>query len=225
MPTIAIVGAGPGLGLSIARRFGQQGFKVALISRNQDKLTGLAQQLTEEGIEAAGFAADILDRPSVVEAFRRIQQRFGPVDVLEFSPAPGHDPKDSRHAIASALEVTVENIQPQIDYYVHGAVTAVQQVLPDMIERGTGTLLFTTGASSAMVFPQMGNVGIAAAGLRNWVLSLNATLAGKGVYAAHVPLATFIGQGGPETQPEAISEVYWDLYTKRDEAERLYSTF
>ncbi|WP_131767586.1 SDR family NAD(P)-dependent oxidoreductase [Candidatus Protofrankia californiensis] len=223
MSTIAIVGAGPGLGLSIARRFGKEGFTVALVSRSQGRLDDLVGQLEKDGITAAGFAADILDRPALTGALHRATERFGPVDVLEFSPAP-KQADDPALTPVSALEVNVENIQQQIDYYVYGAVTAVQAVLPAMIERGSGTLLFTTGASSALVFPQMGNVGIASGALRNWVLALNATLADKGVYATHVPLATWIGQGGPETQPDTIAETYWDLYIKRDEAERLYST-
>jgi hypothetical protein len=67
-------------------------------------------------------------------------------------------------------------------------------------------------------------IGIGAAGLRNYVLALNAALAGKGGYAAHVPLATWIGSGGPETQPDTVAGIYWELYTSRDQAERLYST-
>ncbi|MEV4229069.1 SDR family NAD(P)-dependent oxidoreductase, partial [Streptomyces bobili] len=51
MPVIAVIGAGPGLGLSIARRFGKEGFQVALVSRTQDKLDALAARLAEEGIE------------------------------------------------------------------------------------------------------------------------------------------------------------------------------
>jgi NAD(P)-dependent dehydrogenase (short-subunit alcohol dehydrogenase family) len=110
MPLIAIVGAGPGLGLSIARRFGREGFAVALISRTQSRLDEMA----------AGLA--------------------------------GH------------------------------------------------------------------------AGLRNYVMALNAALAGRGVYAAHVPLATFIGSGRQETYPDTIAGLYWDLHVSRDQAERLYST-
>ncbi len=53
MPTIAIVGAGPGLGLAIARTFGREGFSVALIARTQDKLDRLAADLGAEGITAA----------------------------------------------------------------------------------------------------------------------------------------------------------------------------
>jgi len=72
--------------------------------------------------------------------------------------------------------------------------------------------------------PPMGNVGIAGAGLRNHVLALNAALADSGVYAAHVPLATFIGTGGPESKPDTIADLYWDLHVSRDQPERLYST-
>jgi NADP-dependent 3-hydroxy acid dehydrogenase YdfG len=69
--------------------------------------------------------------------------------------------------LAGALEVTVDNLQPQFEFYVYGAITAVQPVLPDMIEQGRGSLLFTTGASSFKPFPAMGNVGIAGAALRS----------------------------------------------------------
>jgi len=78
MPTIAIAGAGPGLGLSIAKVFGRNGFCVALVSRTQDKLDRLAAELGESGIDTAGFAADIMDRPSLVAAFTRIKESSAP---------------------------------------------------------------------------------------------------------------------------------------------------
>jgi NADP-dependent 3-hydroxy acid dehydrogenase YdfG len=222
MPAIAIVGAGPGLGQAIARRFGREGFKVALIARTKSKLDALAAELAADGIEAAGFVGDVLDRPSLRAALAAAGERFGGIDVLEYSPAPGGEPQDLERA--DVTQVTVENIQPQVEYYAYGGVTAAQAVLPGMLERGSGTLLFTTGASSLLVFPVMGNIGIGAAALRNYALALNAALADKGVYAAHVPLATWIGSGGPETQPDTIAEIYWELHTSRDQAERLYNT-
>lgn len=181
MPVIAIVGAGPSLGLSIARRFGRAGFAVALISRSAANLGTLTAELQRTGIEAAGFEADVRDRPALTGALAAAARRLGPVDVLEYSPAP------------------------------HGAPP------------GHGTLLFTTGASSAVTMPPMGNVGIAGAGLRNYALALHAALAGRGVYVAHVPLAVYIGSGGPQTQPDTIADLYWDLYLTRDQPERLYS--
>ena len=61
MPTIAIVGAGPGLGLAIARTFGSRGFDVALISRSREKLESLVTELAQDGITAAAFPADVRD--------------------------------------------------------------------------------------------------------------------------------------------------------------------
>jgi NAD(P)-dependent dehydrogenase (short-subunit alcohol dehydrogenase family) len=224
VPTIAIVGAGPGLGLSIANVFGRNGFAVALVARSQERLDGLAAQLGESGIDAAGFAADVMDRSSLTAAFARIKARFGGVDVLEYSPAP-HNPVPGI-TTAGPLDVTVDNVQPQLDYYLYGAMTAARQVLPDMIERRSGTLLFTTGASSvdpSVAPPEFGNIAVAGAALRAWVLTLHQALADKSVYAAHVPLAVWIGSGGPQTQADTIAQHYWDLHTKRDGAEHLYA--
>jgi short-subunit dehydrogenase len=219
--TIAIVGAGSGLGLSIAEQFGSRGFHVALVARSQDKVDRLARQLGERGIEAAGFPADVMDRPTLVAAFDRIKERFGPVDVLEYSPAP-HAPVPGI-TMAGPLEVTVENLQPQIDYYLYGAITATQQVLPDMLTAGSGTLLFTTGAGSITPSPMMGNVNAAAAALRNWVLNLHSALAGTGVYAAHLAINAWIGSGAPAAEAAAIAPTYWDLYSTRDRPEHIYT--
>jgi NAD(P)-dependent dehydrogenase (short-subunit alcohol dehydrogenase family) len=220
MPTIAIVGAGPGLGLSIAKVFGAQGFSVALVARTQSKVDDLAALLAEQGVEAAGFAADILDVGSIEAAFGRIVDRFGDVDVLEFSPAP-HTPGPGTE-MTDVLATTPESVQPQVDFYLYGALRVARQVLPAMLDRGAGTLLFTTGGGSVSPVPMMGNVNAAAAALRNWILNLHPVVAERGVYAAHVAISAWIGSGPPEAEPDAIARTYWDLYEQRTEAERHY---
>jgi NADP-dependent 3-hydroxy acid dehydrogenase YdfG len=221
MPTIAVVGAGPGLGVSIAKVFARKGFSVALLARSQERLEHLAAEVAESGVEAVGFAADVMDRPSLAAAFARIKARFGEIEVLEYSPA------HSSHGelMIAPLQATVDNIQPVLEYYLYGGLAAAHEVLPDMIKRGRGTLLFTTGGSSMepLAGPaEFGNVAIATAALRAWVLKLNQALAGSGVYAAHVPIFAWIGAGGPETQAGTIAQTYWDIYTKRDGAEHPY---
>jgi NAD(P)-dependent dehydrogenase (short-subunit alcohol dehydrogenase family) len=216
MPTITIVGAGPGMGLAIARTFGRQGFQVALLARTQRKLDGLVAQLGDEGIAAAGFAADVANRASLVTALAAVQQRFGQADVLEFSPA------DPSLPMAGPADVTIENLQPQLEFYLYGALTAVQQVLPAMQARGSGTLLFTTGGSSVYPNPIMGNIGIAGAGLRNWAHSLHTALAPAGIQVGHVAINAWIGHQ-PGAEPERIAPFYWELYTQRDQVERVFS--
>jgi NADP-dependent 3-hydroxy acid dehydrogenase YdfG len=83
--------AGSGLGPSIAKVFGRNGFSVALLARGQHKLNGPATQLSDIGIDAAGFVADVVDWPSRAAAFARTKDWFCGLDVLEYSAAP-HNP-------------------------------------------------------------------------------------------------------------------------------------
>ena len=82
-PTIAIVGAGPGLGRSIAKIFGGHGFTVALISRSKDKLDTLAAELTDSGITALGFPADVADHAALTAALRQAAAEFGRASCKE----------------------------------------------------------------------------------------------------------------------------------------------
>ncbi|MFI8252393.1 SDR family NAD(P)-dependent oxidoreductase [Streptomyces filamentosus] len=223
MPSIAIVGAGPGMGLAIARVFGSHGFDVALLARNRDKLDDLVGRLAAEGVTAAAFPADVLDHGALTQALQDAATRFGGIDVLEYSPggslastpltAPsGTGPSDVRWAM---------------DVLLHGALAATRVVLPAMREAGAGTLLYTNGAGSVDPDPVLGNLNAAQAALRNWVLGLHKELAGTGVQAAHVAIGAWIGTGGPPGVPaapaEEIASLYWDLHTQHDEAERVFT--
>ncbi|WP_205315029.1 hypothetical protein [Nonomuraea lactucae] len=93
-----------------------------------------------------------------------------------------------------------------------------------MIDRGSGTVLVSTGASSGpVIHPPFANIAAASGALRNWVLNLHAALEPRGVYAAHVAIATWIGQEGPASRPEVIAETYWELHRTRRGAELLYT--
>ncbi|MBZ9643624.1 SDR family oxidoreductase [Streptomyces sp. PSKA30] len=224
MPTLAIVGAGPGMGLAIARTFGSRGFDVALIARTKEKLQTLVDRLGREGITAAAFPADVMDRASLTDALDAAKARFGSIDVLEYSPAP-HSPVPGL-TTAAPSQATVDSLQPQIEYTLYGAVTAAQAVLPAMREAGAGTLLFTTGGGSVNPVPMLANVNAAAAALRNWVINLHNELADSGVYAAHVAIGVWIGDGGPEgfptATPEQIAPLYWELHERRDRSEAVF---
>lgn len=222
MSTLAVVGAGPQLGMSIARRFAREGFSVALLARSRDRLGELAAALRDEGVDAAAFPADVSDADDLRTALAAAEDRFGGIDVLEFSPAPSKADLRDR-PLVEASEVTVESVLPEFDLYVRGGITAVRQVLPGMLSRGRGTLLFTTGAGAGpMVIPHVANVQIATAGLRNWALNLHASLADRGVHVAYVALAAAIGQGGPEAEADTIADAYWELHTQRIGPELVY---
>lgn len=216
MSVIAIIGAGQGMGLAIADTFGTKGFKVALVSRNPSKLEPLIQELTHKGIIAAAFQGDITDQVSITNGLSEIKKHFGKIDVLEFSPA------DHSLPMVTASAVTHENAQAQIDFYVKGAISVVNNVLPEMIERGSGTIIFTTGGSSITPNPMFGNIGPAAAWLRNWAHALHIELAPKGIQVGHIGISVWIGnQEG--AGPEAIAPLYWELYSQPGQVEKEFS--
>lgn len=139
------------MGLAIARTFGGRGFDVALISRTKEKLQTLVGQLSQEGITAEAFPADVLDRPSLTAALDAVKARFGGIDVLEYSPTP-HSPVPGL-TLAAPSEVTVDNLQPQIDYLLYGAITAAQAVLPAMREPAPGPCCSPAAAVRWTPFP------------------------------------------------------------------------
>jgi NADP-dependent 3-hydroxy acid dehydrogenase YdfG len=225
VPSIAIVGAGPGMGLAIARTFGAQGFDVALVSRNRDKLDDLVGRLTTEGITAAAFPADVLDREALTQAIEDAAAKFGGIDVLEYSPVGTF----GTTVLTVPSETDPSQVEHEMGFQLYGAIAATGAVLPAMREAGAGTLLYTTGAGSIDPVPEVGNVNAAAAALRNWVINLHKELAGTGIQAAHVAIAVMIGDadaiapGIPSAPAERISPVYWDLHINREDAERVFS--
>ena len=218
MPVIAILGAGQGMGQAIGKLFGKQGYKVALLSRDPAKLEQIVADLAAAGIEAAALRADVTDAASIKSGLAAVKQRFGAIDVLEYSPSNATLP------MAPASQITRGTLQPWLDFQLFGAIAAAAEVLPDMLERKSGTILVTTGASS--VRPEMGYAPFSAAGvamgaLRNWAFALHAEVAPSGVQVGHVAIGTFIGQTA-ETSADAIAPLYWDLHTERDALERVF---
>ncbi|MEU5696220.1 SDR family NAD(P)-dependent oxidoreductase [Actinosynnema sp. NPDC020468] len=232
-PTLALLGAGPVLGLALARRFGREGFRVALVARTGATLDDLTARLAADGVEAVGFTADVYDRDRIAAVTEEITARFGRIDVVAFSPGGG----TADVGIASALDVTPDNLRPLLDRFVLTAVALVRAVLPAMTARGDGTILFTGGQSGLHPTPHLGNMGMAQAALRNYAHTLHSALAAKGVHVGVVNIGALIEGSVPHVAltsapgrldftpevigPEAVAEHYWDLHVRRDRPESL----
>lgn len=142
MPTIAIIGAGPNLGMAVARRFGKEGYAVALISRDQEKLDALADELNQAGIVAGGYAADVLQPAQLVEALESAAADLGTITALQYSPLP------FRTFLKPVLELTPELATQAFNFSAIGLMTAVRAVLPAMQEAGSGAIILINGGTS-----------------------------------------------------------------------------
>jgi len=218
MKTIAIIGAGPGLGLSIAKRFGTEGFRVALLSRNAAKLDILVQELKALNIKARAYPADVSDLDALRVALRKMKQDFGSIDVLEFSPYAGFE------TFVHALDVRPEDAEAQVRSYVLPAILAVNELLPDMQTRGNGAFLFTTGVSAMFPMPIVGNAGIAMSGLRNYITNLHNELKAEDIYIGHLSIGTLIAPG-TEGDPDTIAETWYSMYAEQTTFESTFPAF
>jgi NADP-dependent 3-hydroxy acid dehydrogenase YdfG len=210
MKTIAIVGAGPGLGLSIAKTFGKNGFQIALVARRKESLDQMAASLRSFSIEANGFVADVRDEQSIISAFSAIRDKYGSVDVLEYSPI-------SMEFIPPS-QVTTSIAEKVFEFQVLGAIASVQQVLPDMIEKQNGAILLTGGRSSIVPMALIGSLSPMAAALRNYAYILSEELLGKGIYTGTMTICCKLT---PEIV-DHIATLYWDMYQKRNRVEEVF---
>lgn len=222
--TIAIVGAGPGIGKAIAERFGDEGFQIALLSRNTEKLLTVVNYLTEKGIVAQAFKADVLNRESLSTALKEVKLAFGSIDVLEYSPSV-YD------TMFTPRNITVENLQHQLDFLLLGAVAAVQEVLPEFLERKSGAILFTTAVSALYPVTFTANIGVVIGGLLNYSRLLFQDLKADGIYTGIVMVAGWVvekGQGHEDKGDgislvfaEDVAQRHWQLYNERNAPEAI----
>ncbi|MGD9705240.1 MAG: SDR family NAD(P)-dependent oxidoreductase [Acidimicrobiia bacterium] len=233
MKTIAIIGAGPGLGLALARTFGHHDHHAALVARSRARLDEHVALLAREGIRASGHVADVLDRPGLARTIHDIERHNGSIDVLAYNPTPKGE------QLRLPEEMDVESALFQLNYSLLGTIESVRAVLPGMLARGDGALLLTGGYSARYPVPSHASAGVALAAQRNYAYVLNRGLADRGVYAGTVTVAGLI-RGTPSgdevlaappeqraafepllIDPQDIADTYWDMVTKRDRVEEV----
>jgi short-subunit dehydrogenase len=230
--TIAVLGAGTGLGRSVARRFGREGYQVALVARTQDRLDALVTELREEGIEAARFPADLAGRQALPGLIGQITARFGEIDVVEYAPS-GLIWLDLQTGV---LDAEVGSFEYPLDLLLRTPVALARQLLPSMIGRGHGGLLFGLAVTASVPYPQIANVGTAAAAARAYFHNLNVALAPAGVYVGLLQVAGMVAGSEaarhfaqtrdpsqlPEPlHPDRLADAYWSLYRDRDRFEEV----
>ncbi|MFC0106010.1 SDR family NAD(P)-dependent oxidoreductase [Kibdelosporangium aridum] len=207
MTTIAVVGAGPGLGAAAARRFGAEGHGVALISRSQERVDILATGLRAEGLTADGYAADVRDREALIGALDRAAQELGPIEVLVYSPLP------HKELLRPVLETTVDDLVGAVEFSIYGPVTAARHVLKGMRSLGRGSILFVNGGSGARPNPKVAGTSIAFAGESAYAQMLHDTLTGEGIQVGQLIVPGAIQPGHPTHDPAVLADKLWHLHT------------
>jgi NAD(P)-dependent dehydrogenase (short-subunit alcohol dehydrogenase family) len=211
----AILGVGPGLGAAVARRFAREGFAVALMARNEDGLSGIRQEIEEDGGAALSISADATDPASVEAAFGRVREGLGDPEIFVYNAGA--------FQMGGILEIPPDRFDECFRANCAGAFYAAQQVLPAMVEAGRGTILLTGATASLRGSARFSALAVGKFGLRALAQSMAREVGPQGIHVAHVVIDGQINtprvrERFPDREahtmlsPDAIAETYWQLH-------------
>jgi NAD(P)-dependent dehydrogenase (short-subunit alcohol dehydrogenase family) len=217
----AVFGAGPGLGAAVARRFAREGYAVALLARGEAGLRELQSTLTQAGARAEVFPADAGDATSVSAAFSKVRSTLGAPEVLVYNAGA--------FRMAGILELDPAAFESAWRVNCLGGFLCAREVLPAMLERGRGTLLFSGATASLRGGARFAGLAVGKFGLRALAQSVAREFGPRGIHAAHVVIDGQIDtarvrsmmpgrEAASMLAPDDIAESYWQLHMQHPSA-------
>jgi len=198
-----IIGAGPGIGGSVARRFAKEGLPVALIARGAASVSAVAGTVRPYSVPVLPLTADSASETALRAALDAAIDELGIPQVVVYNAAvvqadaPG--------------ELSVQRHQEAWAVNVAGAITAAAHTAPAMARRGGGSFLVTGGMPEPD--PRYTSLSLGKAGVRALVQLLGRHYGPSGVHVATVTVAGAVAPG-TEFDPDGIAEHYWRLHSQ-----------
>ncbi|MBL8571892.1 MAG: SDR family oxidoreductase [Phreatobacter sp.] len=157
---VAIVtGASSGIGRAAAIRFAAEGARIVAVARGREGLDRLAGEVVASGGEIAVLAGSVADEAVAEEAVAIARERFGGLDIA-FNNA------GALGEMGPAATVSLAGWQDAIDVNLTGSFLCARHQVPAMMERGGGSILFTSSFVGHTVgFPGMAAYAASKAGL------------------------------------------------------------
>lgn len=220
--TIIVAGFGPGISNAVAERFGREGFAVAAVARNAERLGAGVKALEGKGVKATAFPADLSDAAAVRAVVKKVQAALGPVTALHWNAYAG--------AAGDLLTASPAEVHAAIDIAVTNLVAAVTEALPDLKKNaGSSAVLVTNGGfgksdpnvdAFAVSSNAMG-LALGNAAKHKLVGMLAQKLKADGVYVGEVMVngmvkGTAWDTGQATLEPSAIADKFFDLYRARE---------
>jgi len=212
-----IVGVGPGLGLSLTRKFGRKDFSVAMIARRQEALDKYSEILGKEGLTVSGHTADVGDFKDLSQCLGEIIESNGAPNILIYNVSvlnPG-----------SPTDIKPGDLVQDFKINVAGLLVAVQAVLPSIKETENPTILVTGGGLALKPFHEYASLSVGKAGIRSLTGSIAQELKSEGISVGTIIINGMI-EKGTHFDPDLIAEEFWKMYQdeeRRQESEFIYN--
>jgi NAD(P)-dependent dehydrogenase (short-subunit alcohol dehydrogenase family) len=210
-----VVGAGPGLGAAITRRFAAGGFAVAVSTRTASAVEELASALAASGATARAYPVDATDEPAVVSMVDAVERDLGPIAIAVYN-AGGFQR-------SSVLETTAEEFERCWRVGCLGGFLLGREVARRMVPRGRGTIMMTGATAALRGSARFVTLAVGKFGLRALAQSMARELGPEGIHVAHVIVDGQIDAerfaAEREKRPpdallsdDAIAETYWNIH-------------
>lgn len=210
MQYLILIGVGnSGLGFSIAKKFGQQGFGIILMERNLDHLTQTVTALKQFNISVTSIQIDLANSDSIKAAFIEAQT-FGEITGLIYNAVA------RRTELPSQLTRT--HVEADLSLNIGAVVDSVQQLLPIFMRDNGGTMIFTGGGVADTPAIKNASMSLGKAALKNYVYALGKELKSEGVFVGLVTITKGI-QPNTDYSPDIIADLYWQMYVARSTRE------
>jgi short-subunit dehydrogenase len=204
---LLLVGAGPGLGMAVARRFAEEGYRVTLVARSTDALDELAYTLADTGTHIDTISADASDPDGLGARISAVYGGHGAPGLIVYNAVMG--------APDQLLSSSVAHLQAAYAVDVIGAIVVAQVAAPAMRAAGSGTIIVTGGGFADHPIPALATVSLGKVALRSAATMLGADLEADGIRVATLTIAGQIVAGTP-FDPTLIAERYWEVVRSDD---------
>ena len=212
--TALIVGTGPGLSASLARRFTKEGANVAIAARDTKKLSEL---VSETGAKA--YTCDAIDPNAVADLFGKVTADLGEPDIAVYNA--------SNRVRGPIIDLDPEAVLNAIKISCYGAFLVARQAAKQMVARGNGAIFLTGASAGVKGYPNSSTFAMGKFGLRGLAQSLARELHPQNIHVAH-----FVIDGGIERandpradrgkdgllQPASIAETYYQFWRQPRDA-------
>lgn len=220
--TLVVCGHGPGISDAVARRFGKEGYSVALVARSADRLKAAATALSGAGITAKAFPCDLGNPQAVRAMLREVRASLGPISVIHWNAYAG--------GAGDLTTAPAEELSGPLGVSVIGLAAGVQEALPDL-KKEKGAVLVTGGGLAfydaqvdkmAVSWNAMG-LAVAKAAQHKATGLLHQKLAAEGVYVGEVVVlasvkGTPFDSGNATLEASTVAEKFWEVFQGRKEA-------
>jgi len=208
-PVCVVMGYGPGVGAAVARKWANEGYRVALLSRSLEKVQSAAKELPNQ---AQGYACDVTQPAQIQSTVTAIQQDLGPISCLIYNAGNG--------VFKSWSTLEADEFTQGFQTNVGGLLAATQSIVPGMLERGQGGQVLVTGATASLRGKPL-TAGFAPhkGAQRLLCQSLARDLHPQGIHVGYFIVDGRIGTAGDpddvtQLNPDSIAQTYWNVATQ-----------